>query len=860
MRSKTFGLIKVAFIVGAFVFLASSLQAQNLPSTPGFYSVPNTKLRNVCPSGSFGNCQNVTSAWNGGAVDTRRNRLIVWGGGHADYYGNELYALDLSTSAIQRITDPGLPIASGCMDAIANGSQPNSRHTYSGVAYMANVDRLFITGGGLSCSGGAEATGNQVWTYNFSATGTGSKWQQMNPSVLGAKPQGTYNGKMASYDPTTGLVFFHDRIHLYSYNFSSNTITQLTFSYSEDLIGWNKTAVIDPDKRKYFAVGGGAVYRYDISSSSGYSGSRVATTGEKVIVNSDAPGLAYDPIGRRIVAWNGGNTVYFLDTSTLNWTSQSFSAGPAALSNGTFGRFGYLPSIDAFVTLNSVDANGTILRLRSGTITPVPTPFPTPVSTPVTTPTPTPTPSPTASPNPISNMVLTFDNPSPTGTSGSYLNGIFQGIDFGDRQWRWEGAYGVNRTRHIYFSSSTGRSRAFQFQGMPKQLISLQVFSQLGGTLTISDDLGQKKSISLNANSLQLVTTGFSKSSRVVNVEFSQGWELGLDNISFRDNGISPVPTPTPPLVPSPTPRSTATPVPTPVPSPTPAPTPMATPTPVPPAPTDDFQARCQAAGVIKCLGFDAAADFVRGQTVFPADDGQMHATRDTTMKASGAGSLRFEIPSLSTSDAAGQFRVLFGQDFGQGKTFYAQWRQRFSSEFLIPYAGTSGWKQQIFWHGIGGSCTDVQLVTNHYYWQNFPILYTACGARGLYKTLPDGDVQLQQGDYNCTNRQDGSGEDNCAFYKPNKWMTFSYQVSIGTWNQPTSRIQAWIADEGQPLRKWIDISNFVINNDSPSTKAFRQVDLTPYMTGKNGSVHHPLAYTWYDELIISTQPIASPK
>ena len=657
LRLKTRALKKVvcqATAALAVVVFPAFVQAQGIPTTPGWYQIPNTKLRSVCAAengfpevaGAEG-CAGIVNDWNGGAVDTRRNRLLIWGGGHDGYYGNELYALDLNTLTIQRLNDPGLPPASSCTDAIANGTQPNSRHTYGGNAYMENADRLFIHGGALACPSGSEAPGNQVWTYAFSATGTGTKWQKMDPEIVGTTPQGNLNGKTAAYDPNSGMVFFHDRIYLYSYDLTSNTVTQRNTQWQSS-INWKQDAVVDSDQKYYLLIGGGAVYRYDISGTAGYPVTQITTTGDNSIVNASSPGLAYDTENQRIVAWDGGDTVYFLNTQTWEWTSSTFSGGPAANSNGTWDRFGYVPNLGVFVTLNSVDANGYALRLTSG------------------------------------------------------------------------------------------------------------------GSPTSSD-------------------------------------------------------------------------------------------------PDADFQARCSAPGVIKCVGFDSTDDFVPGVTIFAAGDGQMRATRDTSLKASGNSSLRFEIPSFSGPDVAGYFKGLFGQDFGPGQTFYVQWRQRFSPEFLIPFEGTSGWKHHIFWHGIGGSCTDVQLVTNHYFWSNYPIMYTACGARGLYTTMPDGDTGLEQGDYNCTHRKDDPGEDNCAFYQADQWLTYYYQVSIGDWNQPSSYIQAWVAYEGEPLKQWIDVPNFVINNDSPGSKAFRQVDLTPYMTGKDGSVSHPVAYTWYDELIISSQPIAAP-
>jgi len=57
------------------------------------------------------------TAWSGGAFDTTRDRLVVWGGGHADYPGNELYVFDLGTLRWQRLTDPSPTTAIGAPPA-----------------------------------------------------------------------------------------------------------------------------------------------------------------------------------------------------------------------------------------------------------------------------------------------------------------------------------------------------------------------------------------------------------------------------------------------------------------------------------------------------------------------------------------------------------------------------------------------------------------------------------------------------------------------------------------------------------------------------------------------------------------------
>jgi concanavalin A-like lectin/glucanase superfamily protein len=129
------------------------------------------------------------------------------------------------------------------------------------------------------------------------------------------------------------------------------------------------------------------------------------------------------------------------------------------------------------------------------------------------------------------SATVDFDNPRPPGASGDLLNGVFQGIDFGSSQWRWESAYGAASSNHIYFSSGTGTSRTVTFSPAPRRLDSLRAFSPSSGTLTLRDNLGQTKTQSISSGSLQLVTTGWTQGSTTVTVDFTSGWDLSVDDV-----------------------------------------------------------------------------------------------------------------------------------------------------------------------------------------------------------------------------------------------------------------------------------------------------------------------------------------
>src|SRR5579885_127323 len=272
-----------------------------------------------------------------------------------------------------------------------------------------------------------------------------------------------------------------------------------------------------------------------------------------------------------------------------------------------------------------------------------------------------------------------------------------------------------------------------------------------------------------------------------------------------------------------------------------------------------DFTDRCKSAGVLVCVGFDSATDFIPARWpasgLYPAFDGSIRGVMDTTVKASGKGSLRFEIPSHSAANTSGYWRQAFGREFGENSVFYVQFRQRFSEEMLKIDWGDTTWKQAIF-HNSGATCSDVELTTVQYHHNGFPVMYTDCGARGLYTNSGNPPTKLEQGDFDCWygryNKKD------CFFYPANRWVTFYYQISIGHWGKPDSTINAWVAVDGQPYKQWIHIPEFVLRN-SHAGNDYDTVTLLPYMTNKNPNLDHPTAYTWYDVLIVSTRPIAPP-
>ena len=292
----------------------------------------------------------------------------------------------------------------------------------------------------------------------------------------------------------------------------------------------------------------------------------------------------------------------------------------------------------------------------------------------------------------------------------------------------------------------------------------------------------------------------------------------------------------------------------------------------------DDFAFRCTGPGVVKCVGFDdTTTDIVQGRNLYPDGNGVYRGSLDTVTKASGSGALRFDLPPpphAGQNIAGGwmpQSNDGLGRLFGQNSTFYVQFRQRFSPE-MLSNNWNGYWKTVIFHHNQK-SCGSIELATQRHYGNPMVTMYTDCGGRNFFTAL-DGSrltnsppLLLHQGDYRCEYGSINSND--CFFISTNEWLTFYYKVTVGTWDQPNSMVEAWVAREGSSqYRQFIRVPNLSLSCNASSCttspgrdEGYNNITFTPYMTGlpSNSGRAGVTSSVWYDELIVSTQPIPAP-
>jgi hypothetical protein len=342
---------------------------------PGtWYEVLNSHLESVKPNPlPAGNISGVF-AWGGGAYDTKRGRMLIWGGGHDNYAGNEVYAFNLGTLTWEKIWGPSTNIPVAQTEAYPDGA-PASRHTYDNLVYNSDQDVLFASGGSLYNRG---SLSSGAWEFDLSASGSALPW-----SRRAAASQTMWS--QSSYDPVNKLIYRFskpegDPEEMNVYDPVRNEWRGM--AYSGGQLGWELTGEIDPVRRVMVIMGGREFHVYNLETGA-FSSPR--PTGDAGIINAYAPGLTWDSNSQRqkLVAWDGDASVYVLDISadlsSYSFHKDTLSSGnrvtpPTAHETGTYSRFQYSPDKDVFVLVNDYDQNVLIYKPSTGGGSPIPPP------------------------------------------------------------------------------------------------------------------------------------------------------------------------------------------------------------------------------------------------------------------------------------------------------------------------------------------------------------------------------------------------------------------------------------------------------------------------------------------------------
>jgi len=137
-------------------------------------------------------------------------------------------------------------------------------------------------------------------------------------------------------------------------------------------------------RRQLVLVGGNTTphtYLVSVDGTPNYALRPLSTSNGASIEGTQAPGLAFEPTTKAILAWDGSHknsnpsTVWSLNPDTGQWTLKT-STGTSLTTNpkstGTYGRWQYVPTLNKFVGVMDIDQNAWLYQ-TSGTDDPTDT-------------------------------------------------------------------------------------------------------------------------------------------------------------------------------------------------------------------------------------------------------------------------------------------------------------------------------------------------------------------------------------------------------------------------------------------------------------------------------------------------------
>ena len=373
---------KTEIITGGGSSIAQQLAALNVGE---WFMYPNSHATTVdpCPANgcSYSGTSHFTAimdAWCGGAYDTTRDELLIHGGGHVDYGGNEVIAFSIYNGTWRRRSNPSSPV--GNNSAYYPDGRPSATHSYGGLHYLpAPYDKMYRSFGSAYPSGGST---NDVNSFDLSVDGlTVNPWANLASLPV---PPGDFSAGAAN--PTTMRIWHQAAVSsnatLCEYNPATNTWTTHGQFSTYEYATW---AIDDDNNHMVGLLQDGRIMFWNLNSPT--SVTQLTTTNNPNLASTDqAPGFVYDKVNKCFLGWGGGSTIWQLSipagggpSGTWAWTQLALSAGNSVTptdnnSRGTYGRFRYVPSLHAVVVVNSVNENVYIRKLPrdivSGVITP----------------------------------------------------------------------------------------------------------------------------------------------------------------------------------------------------------------------------------------------------------------------------------------------------------------------------------------------------------------------------------------------------------------------------------------------------------------------------------------------------------
>lgn len=343
-----------------------------------WYQIPNTALSSVDPNprpiGYTGPSSKIDT-WCGATLK-RSGSVYMLGaaGGHRDYAGNEVNALQLNT-ATPRWVQLRAPSAAG--DVIDEAQfyldkRPAATHTYYATQFVESQNRMVVMpSAGLLGLGAAVPSGwpymgaSRIFSFNLAA----GDWDapEANASYPGS---GDWIACLCVKHQITDDIYYsrNGSDGWYRYRPSNNTWTRLSGTSRGS---WYCASAMDPNRNRILVFGS---YNGDGPEVYDLNGTRQSVSfgglGASSLAMSGYPGAIYDEANDFYLCFfNSGGSIAVRRVNPTNWvidTPTISGSAPSARTNGIQNSVQYVPELGGFVLANNHSGNVYFVRTSSG--------------------------------------------------------------------------------------------------------------------------------------------------------------------------------------------------------------------------------------------------------------------------------------------------------------------------------------------------------------------------------------------------------------------------------------------------------------------------------------------------------------
>jgi hypothetical protein len=360
----------------------------------------------------LGDPRKIITAWGAMTWDDNRSQLIIWGGGHADYAGNDVYRFDAGTLRWERASLPSAVVQPfgdrRFFTSDGASSSPMSSHTYDNLEFLPLLDRLVTFGGAIYNTGqyfvqddGVTRTGPYLWDpsrasgdavggksgsqvapTDFPGVVGGEMWMNRDSMVtngIGESRPGSFVNATSAYILEDGV----ESVLVSEAPLSGGDLFRYTMPAPDDpaLDRWE---LIGPGSKSYSDQGAGAydprhklylrtarvdgafgIVMWNVATPGMHNQPIrfIPTDGESRFALSNLHGMDFDTVRSAFVLWDGSGAVWYLKppASGPAFTATGWSVSPAPISGpdapalrmttGILGKWKYISSHDVMIGL-----------------------------------------------------------------------------------------------------------------------------------------------------------------------------------------------------------------------------------------------------------------------------------------------------------------------------------------------------------------------------------------------------------------------------------------------------------------------------------------------------------------------------